>query len=312
MMASVYTSPSEDATAAAESLLVMLQKEQTIYMSYDYLHPPPLRESDDSLITVSDRLQIVDWCYRAVDHCNIDRETVAIAMEMVDRFLSKPSHTSYNALRDRIQFQLLALAALNIAIKTNQSVVLGSDLLARTGQGMYSIEEIEDMEIKLLEGLSWRICAPTIIQMAYFIIMMIKPHVNLEEPMRGLILDEIGYQTEHAVRDYYLSMERPSTVAVAAIFNSIEHIDQQDRQSILDALKFALNEEFPIQDLLSARNRLLYAVENNNPADNETFVADSSAVTQTSILNIKPGTHFGGQNTTIVSKRVPRNFIDCH
>jgi len=299
MMSSTYNS--EDATAAAESLSVMLRKEQTTYTSCDYLHQS--LDSDESLITASDRLQIVDWCYSATDHCNLNRETVAIAMGMVDRFLSKPSPIACKVLHDRIQFQLLAMSALNIAIKTTQSVVLGSEFLSHMGQGMYSVKDIDDMEMELLQGLSWRVCAPTSIQIAHYVMAMLVSKVNLEEPKLGFILDEVGYQTEHAVRDYDLSMERPSTVAVAAILNSLKHMNQQDRQDILGALKFVLNEEFaPAPDLLFAINRLQVAVKNSDENDDDTVVADLSTEAEICTLNGEVGTPFDEQKTHVISR----------
>src|SRR6056300_1670314 len=53
---------SRDTTAVAESLSVMIQKEQTFYKCQDYL-----RESRSSasaiIITPTDRTKIVEWCY---------------------------------------------------------------------------------------------------------------------------------------------------------------------------------------------------------------------------------------------------------
>jgi len=293
---SIYNSLIEDTAAAAESLLAMMQKEKTIYKTCDYLNPPlPLPESEDgsedsTLITECDRLKIVDWCYSISDHYNLDRECVAIAMEMVDRFLSKPSHFSYDVLTERNKFQLLAMAALNIAIKTTQKIVVGCDFLAASSLGMYSVEDIEVMEMNILEGLSWRVCAPTSIQMAHYIVSLLLPHVDLPELTWGWILDEVRYQTEHAVRDYYLSTKRPSTLAVAAIFNSLEQIDQQDRQAILGALTLVLNvleEDFDSpRDLLSARNKLLSLVEGHDATQDDTIVIEPIVIESSREVNV--------------------------
>ena len=68
----------------------MIKKELTTYSCYDgYLNP-----SDPNMITADDRMKLVDWCYDIVDHCNFSRETVASAMEMVDRFLGMPSNSA--------------------------------------------------------------------------------------------------------------------------------------------------------------------------------------------------------------------------
>jgi hypothetical protein len=251
MHPSISASLSQDTAAVAESLSAMMQKEQAVYQCDDYLHAPA------TLITESDRLKIVDWCYGVIDHCKFDRETVAIAMDMVDRFLSKPSSAAALVRRDRKQFQLLAVAALYIAIKTNERVSFGSDQFAALSGGIYATEDIEDMELIILEGLEWRVCAPTSAQMAHHILSLALPHVDLRESTWGLVLDEVRFQTEHAVRDYYFCLRRPSTVAMAGIFNTLDQLENEDRQAVLRALMFVMNHEFDHpQELMDARERL--------------------------------------------------------
>ncbi|KAL7532472.1 hypothetical protein ACHAXR_009511 [Thalassiosira sp. AJA248-18] len=272
---SIYDSLSHDSATAAESLSVMMQKEQTIYKSCDYLHPPM---QDDTMITESDRTKLVDWCYSIIDHCEFERETVAIAMEMVDRFLSKPMSITQYMLCDRNQFQLLVMAALFIAIKTNEQVAFCSSDFAAMSHGMYSVDEIEAMELIILEGLSWRICAPTSIQMARHILSIVLPNLNLEESTWVFILNEVQFQTESAVRDYYFAAQRPSAIAMAAIFNSLDEIDEQDRQALLRALLPVMNnEDFGSpQDLFTARSRLLDLIDGDGAADEDTIVSEVS------------------------------------
>lgn len=258
----------------------MMQKEITTYTSGDYLHQQVLDNQDDTImITESDRLIIVDWCYSVADTCKLDRETVAVAMEMVDRFLSKPSRLAYHVLHDRDQFQLLVITAMYLTIKTAQSVVHGCDFVASTSKGTYCMEDIEAMEINLLQGLSWHICAPTSMQMAHYILSLLLPHLDIEESMWALILDEIKYQTEHAVRDYNLSIYRQSTVAVAAIMISLEHIGKQDSTTILGFLRSVsdcLNEEsIPETDLFSTKTRLLSVVERHDADEGRGNTDDS-------------------------------------
>lgn len=71
IMLSIYDSLSRDASSAADSLSVMLQKEQTVYKSCDYL-------ARTSLLTASDRMVVVDWCYSVIDAMECDRNTVGM------------------------------------------------------------------------------------------------------------------------------------------------------------------------------------------------------------------------------------------
>lgn len=121
----------------SEILSALLQKERTIYyskMNCDYLLDicqeqqavsiekvaPP---TSSMAINEADRTKLVDWCYRVIDLFQLEREVVAMAMDLVDRFLSKSNtcDLAYKVMHDRVQFQLLTMTALYIAIRvTNE------------------------------------------------------------------------------------------------------------------------------------------------------------------------------------------------
>jgi len=255
----------------AESLAVMMQKERSVYKSCDYLKEILV---DDGVIDEEDRTKMVDWCYSVVDICQLERETVALAMEMVDRFLSNKSSTvAMDVRRDRIQFQLLTLSALYISIKISTKVALGSDFFASISRELYPVQEIEAMELVLLQGLSWCISAPTCVQMAHHILTLLATHVTFEKSTWAAILDEVEYQAELAVRDYHFVTQRPSTVAMAAIFNTVnrfgKHESQHESQAFVRAvLSIIKNAEFDsIEVILATRNKLYSVVYGQDDAE---------------------------------------------
>ena len=216
-------------------------------------------------ITADDRRKLVDWCYSVVDHCQLSRETVASAMDMVDRFLSMPSNSvdaarvSDEALRDQSKFQLLTIAALYSSIKVHERVALSSDLFAEICSRTYTAEEIEDMERILLSGLSWRCHSPTAHQIGLSILSLLLPYVDIPEVTWGFLIDEMKYLTELAVRDYYFAFERTSTIALAAIFNVISDTSTKERQEILGAFLRVIMECFEFdhsKHIAAARTRL--------------------------------------------------------
>jgi hypothetical protein len=203
---------------------------------------------------------MVDWCYELVDTCQFQRETVAVAMDMVDRLLSKSSTTVSEAvLCDRIQFQLLTMTSLYVAIKTSEPTVIGIDFLSSISCNLYSVESIEAMEWTLLHELSWRISPPTCVQMAHHILVLLSKHVCLDKSW-CTILDEVGYQAEHAVRDYYFVTQRPSTVAMAAILNTLELFDEQNGQAYARSLHSVMNDEFDSLEIILATKNRLYSL----------------------------------------------------
>lgn len=50
------------------------------------------------------------------------------------------------------------------------------------------------------------------------VLSLLLPYVNLSEVTSGFLMDEMKYLTALAVRDYYFSTQRTSTIALAAIF----------------------------------------------------------------------------------------------
>jgi hypothetical protein len=227
-----------------------------------YLHP-----SDPNIISADDRRKLVDWCYAVVDHCQLSRETVASAMDMVDRFLSMPSNSvdaarvSDEALRDESKFQLLTVAALYSSIKVHERVAVSSDLFAEICRQAYTAQEIEDTERILLSGLSWRCHAPTAHQIGLSILSLLLPYVDIPEVTWGFLIDEMKYLTELAVRDYYFSTQRRSTIALAAIFNVIRDMSTKERQEILGAFLCVIMDCFEFdhsKHIAAARTRLQY------------------------------------------------------
>lgn len=228
---------SRDYAATAETLSAILRRELSYYSCKGYLNP-----SDPSMITAADRKKLVDWCYGVVDHYQLSREAVATAMEMVDRFLSVSAgpfalwdvnsdvaKVGYNVLHCPSKFQLLTVAALYSTLKLKDEMIQFEESYF----GVYTKEDIENMEHTLLKGLSWRSNTTSASQVGHTILSLLLQHVNLPEATWCFLLDEMNYQTEVSVRDYYFSTQRPSTIAMAAISNTIESIGTEAHKGML-------------------------------------------------------------------------------
>ena len=106
-----------DKSIAGETLMVMLEQECTTYSCQDYLmdardldkhheHIDDHADDTDSCaaviddktpgcreckVSAEDRKQIVDWCYAIIDQFRFSKDTVAVAMNTVDRFINSLS-----------------------------------------------------------------------------------------------------------------------------------------------------------------------------------------------------------------------------
>lgn len=233
----------------------------------DYLSPSSRpTDSDDTCVTRSDHADVVDWMYTIVEKYRIDLEMVAMAMGIVDRFLSTPSSFAQDALRNRMQFELVAIAALSICIKTSNKTLPGSYFLTGTSHGVCN--EIKDMESNIRQSISPGIYAPTSIQIATHLLSLALPNVHLEESRWNYLLDDVRFQLEYAVGDYYFTTHWPRTVAMAAILNSLDELWGQDRQMMLRAFPPIVNENFSsLVDVLATKDRLRVEMERGHTSD---------------------------------------------
>ena len=104
MHPSTNNSISNHTTDTAETLTAMLQKERTMNVycgrkssKNDYvlqLCSSLLVEDLAAVVTWSDQMILIDWCYSVVDKCKFDRETVA--MERLLRALTLLMNTLLN------------------------------------------------------------------------------------------------------------------------------------------------------------------------------------------------------------------------
>jgi hypothetical protein len=210
--------------------------------------------SSSQKLTAEDRAQIVDWCYGVVDVLQLARSNVAIAMSIADRFMSNPNQllahrfTPYlfspqEIMYDRTMFQLLVVSVLYIAIKINEQVIFSVEQCAEATHGMYTVEDFEGMERAILECLAWKVSAPTALEVGYVVLELVTPQVqdvsDLSIELMGSIVEDLAFQTESAVWDYQLAIQRTSTIAIKALLNAIKYNDELSttaQQHYLNAL----------------------------------------------------------------------------
>lgn len=245
--ASLQSSSAMSIGEVADRLKVMQRQECTSYKSRDYIDdsssssscsPPPRRRrrrQDEELqerkrdhnIDRDCRAKMSEWCYQVSDFCKFQRETVAIGMNYLDRFLATSSPRAQRALRDKKEFQLVAMTTLYIAIKLFEPLAMDAGLLSQISHGCYTESEIVEMEQVILKSLAWRMNGPTTHAFLNHIMALLPSSAyGYDESTAMSLLDISKFQAEIAVTDYDLSLQKPSTVALAAILNSIEGIEK--------------------------------------------------------------------------------------
>eukprot|EP00571_Detonula_confervacea_P013725 CAMPEP_0172297914 /NCGR_PEP_ID=MMETSP1058-20130122/777_1 /TAXON_ID=83371 /ORGANISM="Detonula confervacea, Strain CCMP 353" /LENGTH=362 /DNA_ID=CAMNT_0013007131 /DNA_START=28 /DNA_END=1116 /DNA_ORIENTATION=+ len=227
----------------ADRLAVMQHQESTSYLCRDYImddnetsscssSPRRRRRQEepqgrDHIIDRDCRAKMSEWCYQVSDFCKFQRETVAIGMQYLDRFLATSSPRAQLALRDKKEFQLVAMTTLYIAIKLFEPLSMDAGLLAQISHGCYLEMDVVEMEQEILKSLLWRMNGPTTHAFLNHIMALLPPSAyGYDETTVMTLLDFSTFQAEFAVSDYELSIQKPSTVALAAILNAIEGTEE--------------------------------------------------------------------------------------
>lgn len=92
------------------------------------------------------RAIMFQWMVRLVDFFpSMHRETVAYAMDFLDRFLQTPS--GRGALQRRSVFQLAAISCLYTAVKMHESAAVSPKFLEQLSRDEYTVRDVERMEL---------------------------------------------------------------------------------------------------------------------------------------------------------------------
>lgn len=217
----------------------VLKEQESTYMCRDFLDDdgesssssPPAsgaRGPQEKLVSSSDRAKMIEWSYQVCDFCKFNRQTVAKSTSYLDRFLSTTSPRALKAKVDKRMYQLCAMTSLYIAVKLFEPLAMDASLLSEISHGCYKPDEILSAENEILNALQWRVSGcPTSHDFVHDILALLPPSAyHGDETTAMTIIDFSRFQCEIAVCDYGLSMQKKSTVALAAILNSIEGVDE--------------------------------------------------------------------------------------
>ena len=196
------------------------------------------------------------------DHYDLNRTLVYLALNYVDRVCA--ASNAVELLRDKNRFQLLAMAALCLAIKVHGEVdtkFLGAessiiDTILHLGRGHFTAEQLKAMEFDVLQRLQWLLHPPTPqVFISYFFDLY---HTEEKVELKEVAL----YIVELSVHDYYFVSSKSSAVALAALLNAARMLGYTELWIIdlqEDLLRHNDYEETDNIDACRARLDKLYA-----------------------------------------------------
>jgi len=180
------------------------------------------QKQDKDVINESWREKICEWLYDIVDHFGYSREIVYTTLNIFDRYLFIYSHNSKPVTSKLVQ--LIAVSALNLTLKVQNSKLDHLPILLELSQNSFSAEHVTATERSILHNLSWKISPPTPFAfLQHFLKLMPK-----DDNVTGLLLTTLEssaqFLVELSVCDYYFVGIRPSSIALASLLSTIDSI----------------------------------------------------------------------------------------
>lgn len=200
------------------------------------------------------RSKVVQWAFNVVDHFGISREVVSVAMSIFDRYLATQGNIcSGNTVL------LTSLTTLHIAIKLHETTRVKSSVLASLSRGQFDTRHIDDMEIKILAALSWKVHEPTTLAFIHEFVAFLPEEVTEAEKKEVYELSK--YLTELTVCESTFVDRQNSVLALAAIRNVMEtmnfsRVSLEQREAFLVLIAEIMGHSSESQTMQQTREKL--------------------------------------------------------
>jgi len=174
---------------------------------------------DDELVGLW-RKMLIEWMYYVIDYCRLQRHAVAAAAFFFDV-----------AIRNKLvetpeEHQLAAATALQLALKTHDSSIIKLEKLVKLGRGLFTEQDVVEMEKRILESTNWRLHPPT----ADCFIRQYEELLpsTVSKTARSMIEQVTSLVAEVTLADHKYLCYKPSQIGYAAVLMSMELIDHED------------------------------------------------------------------------------------
>lgn len=185
------------------------------------------------------RRQMLEWAYTLTTIYDLDREIVAVAFHMMDRYIASEvlsEDVQYaEAPLDREDIQLHAMVCMYITIKALVPYrKLTMDCIIEMSRGFYTEEHIAESELEILTALDWHVNQPTVMEYCRLFLKLFPYswHNNEDE-----ILASCQHLAEQSLYDVYFIPLPTSCVALAIVLLT----SQRHQVSLPETEKFLEN-----------------------------------------------------------------------
>lgn len=176
------------------------------------------------------RQQMCQWAFAVVRSFDIETEAVAIAFNLLDRYVVHELGVPGAPSITREDFQLFAMTALYVAVKAfiPYPRKLGADALVAMSREFYSCGDIVQTERDMLCALGWRINTPTVYTFCSKFLKSMELDIMEKKPAVERICVEIS---ERIVADPFFVPLQASLVGLACLFYALRSVGGQEQEA---------------------------------------------------------------------------------
>jgi len=211
-----------------DNLRGMIEKDHHTYGCHDQSHlmnaSKSLNYNDHGMKKIIKcRGTVCDWYYNIIDHYDIRREVVYIAMSYLDRYARREGDSRSIPT---FEYRLAAVTSLYLAIKLNEQQIIKISSFVHLSKGLVTESQIIAMERKLLCDSDWLMNPPTPQVISSFYFFLLKPSVFTSDNTNKLCYEFSTYLIELSVK-YPSFVGLPAyAIAIASIYASVQHLVQ--------------------------------------------------------------------------------------
>ncbi|KAJ1462448.1 cyclin-like protein [Pelagophyceae sp. CCMP2097] len=176
----------------------------------DYIH-----EVQRDGMNESWRGKIITWFHQLGESFKMSGETLSVATNYLDRYLSLKSVGSVN-------FQLASIASIFLASKVEEPRPFRTADFVALSDGIFSASDLRLMELELLCTLKWHLHPPTVTEFIHLLLLLFYRDFDADEAKA--ILEHAGRYAEIARMDSVFLKYPASMIAVAAIICALKHV----------------------------------------------------------------------------------------
>ena len=200
------------------------------------------------------RAKMVDFCYEVAEYCMSDRETVAIAMSYLDRFLRTPA--GLEVCQNQDLFKLAAMTCHYTTIKVHEPPAVPPEVISEMSLGAFTVEQAEDMEFVILQSIGWRVNPPTSYAFLRQFLYLI-PVGLVTAAMKESAYETAVEQLDFALRDRHFVKDKDSVIAISALLNALKTICGDDTEKYVSVWSAVMKlADMDSRTVLSTQSRL--------------------------------------------------------